>query len=404
MAELKIMFWNIHNAYSYKVRMLTADDEAAEEDDQAQGANGGEAQAGEESKKDEPQRVERLFRLRNREVSKKVSEVVKNINPDLVVLVDYSLGQYKLITDDDNTQEGEQGNPGNGNPPEDNTPSGESGSQVTFFDRFGPYQYKSDLNNLYKKDGSKRAWDVQLVAMNASDLFKGKATAFEKGKATAFELYSVLWDKAKLKAEEHLATETDGKKGKLTFQPRSPATTLFSLKDQPETKFRLFVFHGPTKKKDATKDERVTSIKNLSALKKLDEAINGTKKTKKMPLLLAGNFNLDRDDPAEKVAYKPLEDLGLKARINGKTEFAKKAQGEKAEPAADEGDAKPEAGKAEDADKLELTSACNIFTLNFEEGGSQGSIYDFIKEDCENDVDQALAVSNHLPIHVTVRL
>lgn len=398
MAELKIMFWNIHNAYSYKVHMLTADDEAAEEDDQAQGANGGEAQAGEESKKDEPQRVERLFRLRNREVSKKVSEVVKNINPDLVVLVDYSLGQYKLITDDDNSQEGEQGSPGNGNPPGDNTPSGESGSQVTFFDRFGPYQYKSDLNNLYKKDGSKRAWDVQLVAMNASDLFEGEATAFE--------LYGVLWDKAKLKAEEHLATETDGKKGKLTFQPRSPATTLFSLKDQPETKFRLFVFHGETKKKDATKDERVTSIKNLSALKKLDEAINGTKKTKKMPLLLAGNFNLDRDDPDEKVAYNPLlEGLGLKVCINGKTEFEKKAQGEKAEPAADEGDAKPEAGKAEDADKLELTSACdNIFTLNFEEGGSQGSIYDFIKEDCENDVDQALAVSNHLPISVIVRL
>ena len=362
MTDLTIMFWTINNTYSYKVYTLDTKKKDGEEE------------SGPE--------VESLFRSRNRDVREKVTDVIDHIEPDIVVLVEYSVGTRTVIKNEKKEDDNAEENP---EPAPEKTDDDKS---VEIFDRFGPYIYRKNLNKK-KNDNtndksSKDRWDAQLMSVECSDLSEEKKDGElekDKEKTQSFELYCVLWKKSKVKPVRNLAMEFEGKKKSLQFQPRYPASMIFALKEKPQTKFTLVMFHAKHEKKDELNNSEIpSSIRDLSELKRINDAVNSSRKT---PLILAGNFELD--DTTE---FKPLEDLRFDVHITGKTEFAKK-----------ENDENP------------LTRACdNILTVNFEEPKTStgrekpNGIYDFIKEDCKNDVDEALTVSNHLPIYVTVRL
>lgn len=388
MTDLTIMFWTINNTYSYKVYTLDTKKKDGEEEPGPE--------------------IESLFRSRNRDVREKVTDVIDHIQPDVVVLVEYSVGTSTVIKneireDDPNPPEtAEENHEPEPEKTDDNKP-------VEIFDRFGPYIYRKNLNKK-KKDNtndksSKDHWDAQLISVECSDLSEEKKDGElekDKGKTKSSELYCVLWKKSKVKPVRNLAMEFEGKKKSLQFQPRYPASMIFALKDKPQTKFTLVMFHAKHEKKDDLNNSEISSpIRDLSELKRLNDAVNSSRKT---PVILAGNFELD-----DSTKFKPLKDLGFQVHITGKTEFTKKENDKNESPSAQVISEHPTAPDQNDEPaKFDLTRACdNILTVNFEEPQTptgREKPYDFIKEDCKDDVDEALTVSNHLPIYVTVRL
>lgn len=390
MTDLTIMFWTINNTYSYKV--YTLDTKKKE----------GEEESGPE--------VESLFRSRNRDVREKVTDVIDHIEPDIVVLVEYSVGTRTVIK---NEKKEDDPNPPE-NAEENHEPEPEKtddDKSVEISDRFGPYIYRKNLNKKKKDNTNDKSsndrWDAQLMSVECSDLSEEKKDGElekDKNKTQSFELYCVLWKKSKVKPVRNLAMEFEGKKKSLQFQPRYPASMIFALKEKPQTKFTLVMFHAKHEKKDELNNSEIPSpIRDLSELKRINDAVNSSRKT---PVILAGNFELDFKKESKPTKFQPLTDLGFKVHINDKTEFAKKENDEN--PAPTVRAASSEHSNNDEPAKLDLTRACdNILTVNFEEHNTttgQEKPYDFIKEDCKNDVDEALTVSNHLPIYVTVRL
>jgi hypothetical protein len=210
-----------------------------------------------------------------------------------------------------------------------------------------------------------------------------------------FELYGLLWDERKVEMVGKFEIDNRGVDGSSPhFPQRSPGVAWFKDKDS-KREFLLIMIHSVFGKGSVVEvlKERSKPIKAIGQLAVVQKALKSTS-----PIVIAGDFNLDFLDSKNKKSFDPfLEDIKLKARINEKTSLG--------EPPI--GSTKPYTVNAYD----------NIFTLNFANDSAQGGVKDFVRdefgveppgtlgwdEDAFQMIENALKVSDHLPVFATLR-
>jgi len=384
MTELKIMFWNIENVYDFKI--VTPDELALEDQIGAGTEPSNETPESGDQKEERIKKLEaqakKLFQQERVEHREKVASIIKAVDPDIVVMVELSVGKADLV------QSGQ-------------VAKGKRKSiknAFVEFDHWGPRQYQVSLNDLYQKERNKDRWWASATSqVNCSDLVPELNEAGElqgiKHKNTMFELYGLLWDEKKVDLVGDFRVTNRRAKGKLNFFQRNPGVARFQEVGPSRRQFLLVMIHsgygGESTSVDDLRKKRGKIISNMMYLNDVDKAINGPKFS---PIVIAGDFNLDYGKQAEKGYYKPFEQQGFRERINGKTTLGKIT---KTFP-------KTYTRNAYD----------NIFTRGFANDASLGGIKDFVKDEFgvpepsrehAQKIEEALKISNHLPVYATVR-
>jgi len=378
MTDLKIMFWNIENVYDYKI--VTPDELELEK------RNNTKAEADKADNDSEidmtkvkalENKAKKLFQQDGIEHRELVASIIKAVNPDIVVLVELSVGRTDLVN--------------SGQVPEGKT--GRIKNAFIEFDHWGPRQYQVSLNDLYDKE---RWWASAISQVNCSNLVPGLNNAGQlqfEHKNTMFELYGLLWDTKKVDLVGDFRVTDRRARGKLNFFERNPGVARFQEVGSSRKQFLLVMIHSgyfgnPTEDNGVLK-KRGKIISNLMYLNDVDRAINGPKFS---PVVVAGDFNLDYGGQTEKGYYKPFEQQDFKARINGKTTLGKI---NKTFP-----------------NSYTRNAYDNIFTRGFTNDASPGGIKDFVKDEFQvpepskehsQKIEKALKISNHLPVYATVR-
>jgi len=373
MAELKIMFWNIQNVYDFKI--VTPAELVLEESIR------GEPEMGAEKLKKLKENSIKLFQTHGIEHREHVASIIGAVNPDIVAIVEFSVGKADLELTG-------------------TVPQGMGKTVVNAlveFDHWGARQYQVSLNDHYKETLKlDRWWASSMSPVNCSDIIANlknerKVEKIEHSNSM-FELYGLLWDTRKVELVGDFAIDNLGPDGSLHFPQRSPGVAWFKDKGSGR-QFLLVMIHSVFGEGTAEEVRKLRS-KPIRAISQLNVVQQAVKRFN--PMAVAGDFNLDFSK--NKASFDPLlEDIKFRARIEGKTSLGKPAIRSKGAYVRNAYD--------------------NIFTLNFANDTAKGEIKDFVRdefrvrapgdsgwdEDALQKIENALKVSDHLPVFATLR-
>ncbi|BAY35575.1 hypothetical protein NIES2107_74870 (plasmid) [Nostoc carneum NIES-2107] len=364
--EIKIMFWNIQNVYEYKT--ITPKELEQTPSDPTKHVR---------KRRKLESNSQKLYEDYKTNFRDTVVNIIDENDPDVVVLVELSVGKNELI--DSGTVE----------------PNGNSRviKASIFVDNWSLYQYQIDLNFWAKLKNKNRYWQSAQSPVNCSDIIAiidptGKIIEI-KHRNSMFELYGILWDSNKLNIKNlgeerriEIVNKPFDSNADLPFAQRCPGFAQFidlSGKDL----FSLVMIHSVY---GNNMTDRANSIEYISRLKVVYDAV--TVRNPGFPLVIAGDFNLDFQKESSK--YRPLIDTisgrGLKARINKMTSIGKPNQS--------------------DPNSYMKNAYDNIFTRNFSNDLEEGEVFDFVAEfyGGATNIKEALRISDHLPIIAKLKL